>query len=59
MGGTSYHYNGDGNRNQQDAFRYILDLQPGLAQYVKQECGFSDIVRLIVQGSTMFSRLIE
>ena len=39
MGGISYVYNGDGNRVQQDALRYILDLQPGLAQVMGDSDG--------------------
>jgi RHS repeat-associated protein len=39
MGGISYAYNGDGNRIQQDALRYILDLQPGLAQVIGDSDG--------------------
>jgi RHS repeat-associated protein len=39
MGGISYAYNGDGNRIQQDALKYILDLQPGLAQVIGDSDG--------------------
>jgi RHS repeat-associated protein len=39
MGGISYAYNGDGNRIQQDALNYILDLQPGLAQVIGDSDG--------------------
>ena len=39
MGGISYTYNGDGNRIQQDALKYILDLQPGLAQVIGDSDG--------------------
>ena len=39
MGGISYVYNGDGNRIQQDALKYILDLQPGLAQVIGDSDG--------------------
>jgi RHS repeat-associated protein len=39
MGGVSYAYNGDGNRIQQDALKYILDLQPGLTQVIGDSNG--------------------
>lgn len=39
MGGISYAYNGDGNRIQQDALNYILDLQPGLVQVIGDSDG--------------------
>lgn len=39
MGGISYAYSGDGNRIQQDALQYILDLQPGLAQVIGDSDG--------------------
>jgi RHS repeat-associated protein len=39
MGGISYTYNGDGNRIQQDALQYILDLQPGLAHVIGDSDG--------------------
>ena len=39
MGGVSYQYNGDGNRIQQDALNYILDLQPGLVQAIGDSDG--------------------
>jgi RHS repeat-associated protein len=39
MGGVSYTYNGDGNRIRQDALKYILDLQPRLAQVIGDSDG--------------------
>lgn len=39
MGGVDYAYDGDGNRVQQDALKYILDLQPGLAQVIGDSDG--------------------
>jgi RHS repeat-associated protein len=34
LGSTTYAYNGDGNRVQQNAVRYLLDLQPGLVYVI-------------------------
>jgi RHS repeat-associated protein len=34
LGSTTYAYNGDGNRVQQNAVKYLLDMQPGLAYVI-------------------------